>query len=512
VTVARVQGVVLSGVGGAIVQVEVDIADGLPSVGVVGLPDTSVTESRWRARCAIGSIGASWPNRRITISLSPAEVRKRGAGLDLPIAVGVLAASGQLPDVDLAGTTFVGELGLDGQVRPTRGALAGALAARRAGIDRIIVPPASAREMARLAGVRIVVADHLSEVVAVLCGLSAGQELGPADHGAASPEAGPDEPDLADVRGHAQARLALEVAAAGGHHVALVGPPGVGKTLLAQRLPGLLPDLDDEDALEVASIHAVAGQPRSAPEHRRPPMRAPHHSASAAALLGSVQGARVSPGAATLAHLGVLFMDEAPEFARPALEGMRQPLESGWVAVDRSGWNGRLPARFQLVLAANPCPCGLRAGTGADCSCAPAAVRRYAGRLSRPLMDRIDIRLALARPSDAELQSAMLGEDTATVRARVVQARDRSSRRFAGLPWQANASIPVGELRRTWHPDEGGAELLRSLDRRSANLRGPDRVLRMAWSVADLAGRSRPSRDDVAVALGLRGASTLWAA
>ena len=505
---AKVNGVVLSGVTGAMVRVEVDISDGLPSVGVVGLPDTSVTESRSRARCAIDGIGKVWPNRRITISLSPAEVRKHGAGLDLPIAIGVLAASGQLPEVDLQSTIFIGELGLDGQLRPTRGALAGALAARRAGIDRIVVPSASAVEMSRMTGVHVTIADHLAQVVAVLTGECPDVVTMPAllgiDGGVR------DRPDLRDVRGHAQGRLALEVAAAGGHHIAMIGPPGVGKTLLAERLPGLLPDLDDEAALEVAAVLGVAGMARADADYRHPPMGAPHHSASAAALLGSVHGSRVAPGAVTMSHHGVLFLDEAPEFARPALEGLRQPLESGWISLSRSGWSGRLPARFQLVMAANPCPCGQRAGRGIECSCPPSVIRRYAARLSGPLMDRVDIRIALARPSDAELATSVDGEATEQVRARVREARERSARRFAGEQWQVNAVIPAGELRRTWRPDAQGAELLHSVERRSANLRGPDRILRMAWTVADLAGRERPGVDDIAVALGLRGAGTSW--
>jgi magnesium chelatase family protein len=509
VALAQVDGVVLSGVTGALVRVEVDVADGLPSVGVVGLPDTSVNESRWRARSAVDSIGMKWPNRRITISLSPAEVRKQGAGLDLPIAIGVLAASEQVPADALRDTAFIGELGLDGRIRGTQGVLAGALAARAAGVGRLVVPSDGAAQLDGLTGLRVVVADHLAQVIGVLTGP-------PDDAGIAlvrRPRVAPDFGlDLADVRGHLMGRLALEVAAVGGHHCALVGAPGVGKTLLAQRLPGLLPDLDGDAALEVAALHGVAGQDRPDSELHRPPLRAPHHSASSAAILGSVRGARVTPGAATLAHRGVLFLDEAPEFARPALEGLRQPLETGWAALDRSGWTGRLPARFQLVLAANPCPCGLRIGTGTGCSCAPAAVRRYAARLSGPLLDRIDIRLPLLRPSDAELMSTEPGESSAIVRERVREARDRAARRFAESPYRVNAEIPAGDLRRRWGPDPAGVELLRDLDRASVNLRGPDRVLRMAWSVADLAGRARPGRDDIAMACSLRGASVGWAA
>ncbi len=506
---AQVEGVVLSGVTGALVRVEVDVADGLPSVGVVGLPDASVNESRWRARCAIDSIGGTWPNRRITISLSPAEVRKQGAGLDLPIAIGVLAASEQLPVDVLAGTAFIGELGLDGRIRSTHGVLAGALAARAAGVRRLVVPSDGAAQLGGLSGIRVVVADHLAQVLGALTSPAGDLPTAPPPRAHSTPHYGL---DLADVRGHLLGRMALEVAAVGGHHCALIGAPGVGKTLLASRLPGLLPDLDDDTALEVAALHGVAGQDRPESERLRPPFRAPHHSASSAAILGSVRGARVTPGAATLAHRGVLFLDEAPEFARPALEGLRQPLESGWASLDRSGWAGRLPARFQLVMAANPCPCGLRIGTGAGCSCAPAAVRRYATRLSGPLLDRIDIRLALLRPSDGELMSTQTGEGSEPVRERVLAARARTAHRFAGLAYGLNSEIPAGELRRRWAPDPDGADLLRDLDRTSANLRGPDRILRMAWSATDLAGRSRPGRDEIALACGLRGAGAGWAA
>lgn len=499
---AQVHGVVLSGVRGAMVQVEVDVANGLPSVGVVGLPDTSVTEARWRTRSAISSAGGSWPDRRVTISLSPAEVRKNGAGLDLPIAIGVLAASEQLGDVDLRSTTFLGELGLDGRLRPTRGALAGALAARAAGLARLIVPPEAAPDVARVPGLSVIAARDLAQVVSVLQGSDPGEGIPPWPR---APTSAGTTLDLLDVRGHDYGRFALEVAAAGGHHLSLIGPPGVGKTLLAERLPGLLPDLAEEPALEVAAIHSVAGVPREGADFGRPPFQAPHHSASAAALLGAVHGSRVVPGAVTLAHHGVLFLDEAPEFTRPALEGLRQPMESGQVWLSRSGWAGLLPARFQLVLASNPCPCGHRVGRGSDCSCPPQAIRRYAARLSGPLVDRIDVRVVLTRPLDVELDRGVPGEPTSTVRARVAAALERARARLAGFPWPSNASIPTGELRRRFLPDAGGAELLRDLERRSLNLRGPDRILRVAWTVADLGGVDRPGRDEVGQAIGLRG-------
>lgn len=509
VALAQVQGVVLAGASAVVIRVEVDVADGLPGMGVVGLPDTSVSEARWRARCAVEGSGLTWPNRRITVNLSPAEVRKHGAGLDLPIAVGVLAADARVPTRHLPGLALVGELGLDGAVRPTRGALAGALAARQAGLSVLLVPSDCAPELRRVTGIRIVLADHLREVVALL----GGDELGPGRPwpAAAPSRSGGPSVDLADVRGHARGRLALEVAAAGGHHLAFVGPPGVGKTLLADRLAGLLPDLADADALEVAVLHSVAGRPRPDAEHCRPPVRAPHHSASAASVLGTVRGGIVVPGAVSLAHAGVLVLDEAPEFSRPALEGLRQPLEAGTVAVDRAGWGGQLPARFQLVVTANPCPCGQRTGTGSGCSCAPAAVRRYAARLSGPLLDRIDIRVPVSRPPESELAVAPSGEATADVAARVRSARERAAARLAGLPWSVMAHVPPGELRRRWPLPPDAANLLRDIERRSANLRGPDRVLRLAWTLADLGGRPRPGPDDIALGASLRGPGTPWA-
>ena len=504
---AQVNGVVLSGVTGTMVEVQVEVGDGLPSVGVIGLPDTSVTESRWRTRSALATVGAEWPARRVTINLSPAEVPKNGAGLDLPIAVGVLRASGRIPDVGLASTAFIGELGLDGRLRPTRGALAGALAARRSGIERVIVAPSSAGDMRCLPGLRVAAAVDLAQVIAILAGNDPGgaaatsvRDVAPAD------EAGSDPIDLADLRGHEHARFALAVAAAGGHHLALVGAPGVGKTMLAERLPSVLPDFDDDTAVEVAALHSVALLNRGGSEFRRPPYRSPHHSSSSAALLGSTQGRTVRPGAATLAHRGVLFLDEAPEFARPCLEGLRQPLESGVVSLHRSGWSGVLPAAFQLVMAANPCPCGQRVGAGSACSCSSQAVRRYAARLSGPLMDRIDIRLRLSRPTAQELNAAGPAEGSSAVRERVTVARARAALRFAGLPWSTNAAIPAAALRRDWTPAADGADLLSAMDRSAVNLRGPDRVLRMAWTVADLCGRDRPGREDIAIALGLRGA------
>ena len=510
---ATVQGIVVNGVRGELVRVEVAVSDGLPSIGIVGLPDASVSEAKWRARCAVDSAGKKWPDRRITVSLSPAELRKHGAGLDLPISVGVLAAADVLPRAALESTAFLGELGLDGRLHRAQGTLAALLAAREAGLRRVIVSSDAAFEVAGVPGIEVQGARTLAQVCALLSGEDAPEDDPATDTASTTRSREPRSralPDLADVRGQGVARWALEVAAVGGHHMAMVGAPGVGKTMVASRLPGILPALDDDEALEVAAIHSVVGTTDYRLDDRRPPLQSPHHSASAAALLGSTHGGRALPGAVTLAHHGVLFLDEAPEFCRPALEGLRQPLESGVVALHRAQWSGTLPARFQLILAANPCPCGQRTAP-AGCSCSPTAVRRYASRLSGPLIDRIDIRLSVQRPSDADLTSVSPPESSADVGARVKEARRRSHHRLAGTPWRVNADVPAGELRGSWAPDPAGAELLRDAERRAVNLRGTDRVLRLAWTLADMAGRDRPGREEIAGALSLRGAQTAWA-
>lgn len=499
---AKANGAVINGVEGVLVDVEVDVSPGLPSIGIVGLPDASVAEARQRVRCAIDSSGLTWPMHRVTISLTPAEVRKAGSGLDLPIAMGVLAATGQVPAERVAGTVFVGELGLDGRLRPSAGTLAMAVAAQRRGVQRIIAAPGAIRALIAVPGVKLLPARTLREALLQACDaplddVGSHEQFDTADGWCDSVLT---EPDLGDVRGQPDGAFALEVAAAGGHHVSLLGPPGVGKSMLAARLPGLLPDLADDEALEVAAIHGVAGIDRRS---SRPPVSAPHHSASAAALLGAVRGSRVAPGAVTLAHRGCLLLDEAPEFARPCLEGLRQPLENGTVSLQRSGWAGRLPAYFQLVVTANPCPCGFRTGTGGRCTCTSVEVRRYGARLSGPLMDRIDVRIAIGKPTAAALRSG--AEPTPVVRERVQQARDRAAWRFADCDWNLNSAIPPGVLRTQWLPDASGVALLTEWEARAVGLRGADRIIRLSWTLADLGGRQRPNADDVSAAMALRG-------
>ncbi len=498
-TLARVHGAVVDGVRGIPVLVEVDVAQGLPSVGMVGLAGTTVTEARWRARSAIGNAGIQWPAARITIGLSPADVPKAGTSLDLAIAVGVLRADRKVPaaaDADV----YVGELGLDGTVHQVSGALAAAVAAWEQGARDFVVSVGDAPLVALLPGARVRAVDTLRRLIAILRGEAEPIAIASIPR---APSAAAVTVDLSDVRGQGFARQGIEVAAAGGHHCALIGKPGVGKSLLAHRLGTILPDLLPAEAVEVTALQSLAAGWAGA-LMRRPVVQAPHHSASASALLGTVRGTSVVPGAITLAHRGVLVMDEAPEFSRPCLEGLRQPMESGEIAVSRVGRQAVLPARFQLVLTANPCPCGLSMEDGATCNCSPQTRRRYADRVSGPLLDRIDVRIPMTDPTRAEL-AATSAESSAQVRERVISARARSAARFAGCGWRLNAEIPVGQLRRNWPPDQAGIRLLESTERSFASARGLDRVVRMAWSLADLEGRARPGAEHVAQALGLRG-------
>lgn len=524
-SLAEVWGVVTTGIAGVMVKVEVDVAQGLPSVGVIGLAGASVTEARWRARSAISNIGATWPAARITIGLSPADLPKSGTSLDLPIAVGVLAATGQVPGSTLSDIAFIGELGLDGSVREVEGALAAAIAAHRQGLAAVCVPTANARQVRVIPGLRVVAVRDLAHLMLVLRGEIASSSLRGA--GDTDDDGGPDDvhrvrdavvltsqgqPDFSEVRGHPFARFGLEVVAAGGHHCSMIGPPGVGKSMLAMRLPTILPDLPIDIALEVTALASLAGQwPVERGLVRRPLLQAPHHSSSPAAILGTSRGRQSIPGALSLAHHGVLFLDEAPEFSRPSLEGLRQPMESGVITVMRAAACATLPARFQLVLASNPCPCGLAIGRGDACTCSSIARRRYAERLSRPLLDRIDIRLSLLKPSTTDLASTPT-ESSAAIRERVLVARARASKRFENEPWSLNAQAPGTALRQRWRPTPEAESLIRSAERTGASLRSTDRLLRIAWTVADLDGAACPSAEHVATAMGLRGADVQGAA
>jgi magnesium chelatase family protein len=504
----RTIGATLVGVDGHRIDVEALVSSGLVSWTVVGLPDAAVLEARDRVRAALLASGHAPPQARVTVNLSPASLPKAGSGLDLALAVAVLAATGAVPE-SVAGAAHVGELGLDGRLRPVRGVLPLVLGLARLGVHTVVVPDGCAGEARLVPGVRVIAARSLSDVVAHHRG-----EVAPAGAArAADPVAGarPDGPgevapattpgDLADVVGQPLGRRVVEVAAAGGHHLLLQGPPGTGKTMLAARMPGLLPDLDDGDAVTVTAIHSVCGTLARPGLLRRPPVEDPHHTASVAAVVGGGAGVP-RPGAASRAHAGVLLLDEAPEFSRPVIDALRQPLETGWVVLHRSRGTARLPARFMLVLTANPCPCARPAEA---CTCRPAERVRYGRRLSGPVLDRIDLRVELP-PVGAGQWSAGDGEPSAAVAARVLAARRAARDRWSAAGYRLTCEVPGPLLRSPrYRPQTSAlARLTRAVDVGVLSGRGADRCLRVAWSLADLAGRVVPGRAEIDEALDLR--------